>query len=44
MGTIDQDEGQRFKRMVFRATKGNAFCEFSEIDANVSIIDPKSKK
>ena len=32
IGMIDKEEALRFKRMVFRVTKGNCYTDFIDID------------
>eukprot|EP00934_Nitzschia_sp_Nitz4_P008961 Nitzschia sp. Nitz4//scaffold21_size171442//20095//22959//NITZ4_002144-RA/size171442-snap-gene-0.66-mRNA-1//1//CDS//3329542360//8951//frame0 len=39
-GVITSDERQRFERMVFRATRGNCYTRFADIEQ--PITDPKS--
>ena len=32
VGLIDKDDEQRFKRMIFRVTKGNAWVQIKDTD------------
>ena len=42
VGVIDKDDSIRFKRIIFRVTKGNAWTDFIPFDSVAEIKDPKT--
>ena len=41
IGTIESEDAERFRRMIFRITKGNAWTDFKEMDLGLhALVDP----